>query len=551
MSNVNTTSSKPESVGLAIFVLVAILAVAVPPFLRTPLTNDAIYYDLQARHLVDGGKLYEDMFEPNLPGVVWLHVAVRSIAGDSWEALRVFDLLMFSAAVFIAVRWIVPKGVSARSRYYLAAACFLFYFSQTTWCHCQRDVWMTVPVLGALALRIRQTERIQSGTVSNTILFGLGVLEGLVWGAGVWLKPHVVLMAGMVWILSVTMTRQWRRIAVDSAGLLVGGLIIGGAGVGWMMSVGCWSAFWETMTKWNPEYATSGQAHKTFIRYLELLYFLSPWVWLHVLAVPVACLAIRRSFRADRTDSDLPVALLSICYLTWTIQAFALQHLFHYIHVAPILLGIVVVAMSFRSRVSSLGRVGVLGFVTVAVLCSPLLRFERLGLWWPSIRSPLPVRVAERLGGATANRQLEDIDKVADFLAENEVGTRDVWCYNSELVALYDRMRLTPPTRYVYTLELLVFLPSRRQEIWQAHRNTPIRYLVANIETSLLRDQQIREVKDRARSLRTGGDMPESDIPLPYPLDSPIVYTAGNYYVFDLGTNPQTLVSDRPHATLK
>ena len=64
-------------------------------FLRMPETNDAEMFDLQAWLIADGGVMYRDVLEPNLPGVVWIHLLVRVIGGSSSEALRVYDLLSF------------------------------------------------------------------------------------------------------------------------------------------------------------------------------------------------------------------------------------------------------------------------------------------------------------------------------------------------------------------------------------------------------------------------------------------------------------------------
>ena len=64
-------------------VLALLLAVNVPLFLCMPLTDDTTLYDLQARNLMQGGVMYRDIFEPNLPGVVWVHIAIRSLLGTS------------------------------------------------------------------------------------------------------------------------------------------------------------------------------------------------------------------------------------------------------------------------------------------------------------------------------------------------------------------------------------------------------------------------------------------------------------------------------------
>ena len=65
-----------------------VAAVRGPLFLCAPLGPDPVMYDLQARVVDDGGVLYRDILEPNLPGAVWIHSVVRHIAGWSSEALR-------------------------------------------------------------------------------------------------------------------------------------------------------------------------------------------------------------------------------------------------------------------------------------------------------------------------------------------------------------------------------------------------------------------------------------------------------------------------------
>ena len=72
--------------------LLALLVSQVPNFLQLTLTPDAVLYDVQARCLLEGGVLYRDVLEPNLPGIVWVHAVVRSVAGWSAEVLRSFDL---------------------------------------------------------------------------------------------------------------------------------------------------------------------------------------------------------------------------------------------------------------------------------------------------------------------------------------------------------------------------------------------------------------------------------------------------------------------------
>ena len=54
----------------------AVLVLGVPVFVCMPLTSDVVLYDLQARTVHAGGVAYRDIFETNLPGMIWVHMLV-------------------------------------------------------------------------------------------------------------------------------------------------------------------------------------------------------------------------------------------------------------------------------------------------------------------------------------------------------------------------------------------------------------------------------------------------------------------------------------------
>ena len=64
---------------LAMASLLAVLVIGVPLFLRTPVWVDVTYHDLSAWNVLHGGVHYRDVFETNLPGMVWLHAAIRPV----------------------------------------------------------------------------------------------------------------------------------------------------------------------------------------------------------------------------------------------------------------------------------------------------------------------------------------------------------------------------------------------------------------------------------------------------------------------------------------
>src|SRR5205807_10230107 len=90
--------------------MVSLLTAALPLFLCLPLWADATHYDLCARNLLSGGTLYRDIFDMNLPGMVWLHALVRSLLGWRSEALRAVDLSIVTAVAALLLRWINASG---------------------------------------------------------------------------------------------------------------------------------------------------------------------------------------------------------------------------------------------------------------------------------------------------------------------------------------------------------------------------------------------------------------------------------------------------------
>ena len=97
---------------LALIALATVMAIGVPLFLRTPVWVDVTYHDLSAWNILHGGVHYRDVFETNLPGMVWLHCVIRPIVGWSHEAIRAVDLFVIGTVVFLLARIMKQSGVS-------------------------------------------------------------------------------------------------------------------------------------------------------------------------------------------------------------------------------------------------------------------------------------------------------------------------------------------------------------------------------------------------------------------------------------------------------
>jgi len=325
-----------RSIRIAWAVTAVALIVGVPLFVRMPPWCDLTLYDLAARNLLSGGIHYRDVFDTNLPGFVWALTAIRASLGLSMEAVRAVDLVIVAAIVLLLDRLAARGGAPAWARAWAIAGAAVFYPFTSEMNHCQRDVWMTLPAAAAVLLRVR---RLSVGGGA----FRWGVIEGALWGLAVWVKPHAAVPALVVWLATVrwVAARGGRRaIAADLAGNVFGGLLVGAAGISYLVWSGTWPHLVEVFTVWN-----TGYMRQTFGQWLprlglQLSYF-PPWSYLQLLSVPFAVADIRRGFiRSDNGQDSIKLGRLALAalYLGWTGQALLFQREFHYVHVPETLM---------------------------------------------------------------------------------------------------------------------------------------------------------------------------------------------------------------------
>ena len=517
--------------------VVVLLAVAGPQFIRTPLTNDTALFDLQAVMIRDGAVLYRDVLEPNLPGVIWIHTGVRTIFGESSEAMRIFDLAVFCAILAAGGCWLVGRGFSRATSGWFCVAGLAFYFSISEWCHCQRDTWMLLPAMVGLLLRgLRARRWMQSEEQPAGVrnVYASGVVEGVCWAAGVWIKPYVAIPAAAAWCVSHLFVRRKREFLADTAGLLTGGLLVGGVGVLWMIRTGCWPAFLESAREWNPRYFEAGREHWTKRRFITMCVRLWPWSFLHVFAVPTAIVTLLRYLRS-RTENatfatrSLFAALLCVFYLGWVAQAFFLQHLFDYVHAPAILLSVLLLVAAIAGTKRRMLRVGGIGvFALLAAAASPIFSTARLGLWQECLAGPASPRLQNRLTHFS-NPDREDMQRVAEFLRREGVADRDVCLFNSDFVSMYQMLNLRPPTKFIYLYESATFFPDRSAELERALDESGHRYVVTDLVSCGMPQAEAEAIGPNG-PLAPPPAYP-TDRDNSYPWSHPVVYRSGTYLV--------------------
>jgi hypothetical protein len=373
-----------RSVWLPRAITAVALAIGLPLFLRMPPWCDITLYQVAAQNILRGGVHYRDVFDTNLPGFVWVITAISSVFGFSPLAVRVVDTLVVLGIVLLLDRLAKWGGATPATRWWAFAGAALFYPFIVEMAHAQRDTWMALPALLAVVLRVRRgtgagpiaPSSVAVGEANGEVLppvtspFRASFVEGVIWGTGVWMKPHIALMALVVWLLSARriadgQPRPWRTAGLDLLGNLLGGVAIGVPGVVWMVASGAWGPFLDVFLNWNPLYMKLA-AEEFDWRVDQQLFWFPPWSLFLIVTVPLALASVldmapwqsraRAGANPERAgwlgrwlprllwdkqagaDARFVRGVLGALYITWAAQAFFVQRGFLYAHVPETLL---------------------------------------------------------------------------------------------------------------------------------------------------------------------------------------------------------------------
>ncbi len=499
----------------SIFLL--LLASQLPIFVEQTLTPDTVLYDVQAQCLLNGGVLYRDVLEPNLPGIVWVHAVVRSVIGWTSSALRVFDLLVVLSIGLLLGRIAAPAMATQRQTHTIHAATLLgvmlFYFGTSEWCHCQRDTWMLLPCLLALMTRIsvlRRMKEARSPVAGISVrLFAFAMLEGFFWAVGFWLKPFVAIPALTVLTVSIRFSPTVRGWSFQTLAVLCGGVLTGAVGVAWMIQSGCWPHFVDMVSNWNGDYFQAGRSRRTWDRFVSHAIRFQPWILLHVAAmmISVRTLWMRRTADVSNTTGDLIAGnLLAAFYLGWIAQAFFLQQLFDYIHVPGILLALTICirvacpspasggrqpsgtltrsASSITATPKNLILPATIAFACLVIAASPVFRWHRQRLWLPCVRAclgtPLSPESRDQISQIPFPRWSE-LQPMLDHARQIGIADQSIMAYNGNLIHLYPELEFQPATRFVYLDVLARSFPDHRDLMISAIENSTVRYVVSDL----------------------------------------------------------------------
>jgi hypothetical protein len=459
--------------------LAAILVVHLPAFVCMPLDADVSLWDLFARTVSAGGVAYKDLQDNNFPGMLWAHLAVRSLFGWRSETLRAVDAGVVATIILLLLRWL-PTGCPAVWRLFTATVLASFYLITSEWCHCQRDTWMLLPALIALSLRQRQLVDLTGPHPTAITVVGRGIGEGVLWAAAFWIKPFVAVPCLVCWLAGArhaasTTPGRGRWLLLDGLAALAGGLLAGAAGCAWLLASGAWTDFWDVMLVWNREYVRFDMGRDVGWRYrIGPIIRLAPWPLIHVAAVPaaVAVLWRRESLRRQ---------LLAALYIGWLGQAVLLQHVYDYIHVPPLLLGIAVLCQQIVATAPGLHRTVMLALLLLGVGTRlPAVTAQRLASRADCFRDGSSVALRDRLS-FLPRMSWAELEQVRAFLGAQAVGDGELTTLSMRTVPLYQELGVRPSTPYPFLENVLLIFPRQRDRVCAELAASRQRFVVCDV----------------------------------------------------------------------
>lgn len=581
MTDDSTISQKKTAIGLPIFLLMALLATTLPLFVSLAPWSDVTYFDICARNVMRGGVAYRDLLGNNFPGMVWIHIAVRSMLGWGSVTIRLVDLAVLALMIWQLIRWIAADGSSGARQAWLALALTAFYLSTSEFCHGQRDVWMMVPALAALHLRRRMTHPAPADARPHRMLL-LSGLEGVFWASACWIKPQALIVAVACWLASAALAARRRpgvlgSLAVQAAGTLSGAVLALVSGVALLAVSGSWPYFVDAFTRVSPDYfhATDALPVHAVRRLRRFIAFL-PWSLLGVAAVPIALAVLSRflvaggSRAAGPQPGDPPsgpgasaglvaglvpvgdpcgLVLLSAFFLSWYAQAGGLQHVHEYV-VVPLILtaGTLILGHPWNSTRPFLSDAMLAAFVAQALWSHPLLQPARLALWarcleqgsTPALRNALDVNRV-----ALQQPDWESLHLVGRWLLDQRLAPDDLTCHVSTTIPLYLQVGLDPATRFVYFNATMLAASGSKEAMRSELARSRTRFVVtdglfggaAGPDLSRFGPSAPSDPRPRFDPTLTAG----------IPWDYPIVYRAGRYLVHRVPGRPAAAGRQETH----
>jgi hypothetical protein len=481
--NYRPTPTRQRRYIALIGVIVVTLLLALP-VLTYPLGRDQGEFAVIGRGLLQGRVPYVDLWNPKPPAVFLVYAAAMSVFGQTAAGLRVLDLLI-APVLLGSVAVVGNRLFNYRVALFAAILFGVFYFTETFWTLTQNDGIALLPMCLAMvcaleaasASRRRWLWALGAGVMMGATfwfkypfaLFALALISGylLQYGAGAGARPPLPdSLRAVAW-------RFLPPFALGTAAVLLAGAL-------WLVSIGAWDAFVESV-RLTAGYTTFG-LEPTLTLTTTYAFRWSHWGLLFILAaLGILGLFIAPRIRAALADTQNSVlhtqhsaltehtslVLPYLFLLVWLVVAFLIMLVqlrgydYHWLPLLPPL--------------ALLGAVGLVRLLNLLILVLELPR--SMSRWLDAniafalfvilAASTYPRSLAYLTGqqdraryydqfvtGAASEFVAGDTQRVVEYLrARVEPGdSLYIWGFRPEV---YFLSALQPPTRFIFQFPLV------------------------------------------------------------------------------------------------
>jgi hypothetical protein len=300
------------------------------------------------------------------------------------------------------------------------------------------------------------------------------------------------------------------------------------------------------MLDWNPEYRTwvAGLSRYARLREWAVGYF--PWSLVPVAAVPPAVVTLWRGVVRPQTPVTAAAdrALLAGLYLGWLGQAVFLQFPHEYVLAPAVLLAMAVLAAEVRAQTEAVparspacaALLLLAVFAVLVVLRHPLARPARLALWPRCWQEGSTAQARDALALVPANTRAtsgrvvwEDLERVAVFLRERNVGDGELLCFHDATHPLYLELEIRPASRFFQFFVVLAVYHKHREEVRRELEDARVRYIVSDLRwVGVPLDRLGGAAQGEVSALPPGFPAGMASL---YPWCEPVVFRSGRYLV--------------------
>lgn len=231
-------------------ILMTVWVVSLSRSIFDPLGDDQALYQYITDRVIAGERMYIDVWDQNLPGIVGIHWVSTHLLGRSPMAFRTFDALwqMLTLLAIGAVGWRASgrKTAGLVPPLLYAVTYYGYGYMQTG----QREGFAVLPLLLASLIVTSGADR---GSPCRPTALLLHIAAGVLAFFAFFIKSPLGLCYGVLWCWSLKRSWERRREGVaciaDLACLTAGFVLAAGGAVAWLWQSGMWDEFWRVFTR--------------------------------------------------------------------------------------------------------------------------------------------------------------------------------------------------------------------------------------------------------------------------------------------------------------